>query len=147
MKTFRHPIIGLVAAGLMQWSVVITAEDRDLRFEQAWIRAMPPGMNMTAGFGTLRNRGAAPVEITAFSSPQFGEVSLHRSETVAGVSRMREVPSLVVAPGASVELAPGGYHLMLMMPVTPLSAGAPVRVFVTTRQGREFRFDVPVERR
>jgi copper(I)-binding protein len=60
---------------------------------------------------------------------------------------MREVPSLRVEAGASVELKPGGYHLMLMRPVAPLQAGQSVNLVMTAADGREFSFEVPVERR
>jgi copper(I)-binding protein len=78
-------LCSLTASGMV-------AGEYTLDFDKAWVRALPPGMGMTAGFGTLINSGAEPIEITAFSSPQFAEVSLHRTEIVDGVSRMREVP-------------------------------------------------------
>jgi copper(I)-binding protein len=125
----------------------LAAGEQTLAFDGAWVRALPPGMGMTAGFGTLVNSAGEPLEITAFSSPQFAEVSLHRTETVDGVSRMREVPTLRVEAGAAVELAPGGYHLMLMKPTGPLAAGQTVTVRMTAADGRDFQFEVPVERR
>jgi copper(I)-binding protein len=137
---FATILLWLAAGGL-------AAGEHELAFNGAWVRALPPGMGMTAGFGTLVNSGGEPLEITAFSSPQFADVSLHRTETVDGVSRMREGPTLRVEGGAAVELAPGGYHLMLMKPAAPLEAGQTVTVLVTTADGREFRFEVPVERR
>jgi len=108
---------------------------------------MPPGMKMTAGFGRLHNFSDQPLEIVGFSSPAFVEVSLHLSETVDGVSRMREIPSLRVEAGASVELAPGGYHLMLMMPRESIQPEQPVTVVLTTAEGDAFPFMLPVERR
>lgn len=123
------------------------AGDQDLEFADAWIRSVPPGMGMTAGFGIIRNSGAVDIEITAFSSREFGDVSLHRTERSDGMSRMREVPSLQVPAKSSVELAPGGYHLMLMTPRVTLQEGQPVAVEMTASDGRVFRFEVPVERR
>jgi copper(I)-binding protein len=125
----------------------LAAGEHALAFDGAWIRALPPGMHMTAGFGTIGNPGSEAIEITAFSSPQFGEVSLHLSETVDGVSRMREVPSIRVEAGTAVELAPGGYHLMLIKPSAPLATGQAVTVRMTAADGRVFQFEVPVERR
>jgi copper(I)-binding protein len=133
---------------LLTWLFAGTtlAEDR-LQFTDAWIRAMPPGMGMTAGFGRLTNAGAAELVLVSFSSPLFGSVSLHRSERVDGVSRMREVESLRLEPGQVVELAPGGYHLMLMSPGDGIGPGAQVPVDMTAAGGERFRFLLPVERR
>jgi copper(I)-binding protein len=125
----------------------LAAAEQPLTFDGAWVRALPPGIGMTAGFGMLINSGAESIEITAFSSPQFAEVSLHRTEIVDGVSHMREVPTLRVEAGASVELAPGGYHLMLMKPAAALAPGQSVTVRMTAADGRDFEFAVPVERR
>jgi len=121
--------------------------EQDLAFEAAWIRALPPGMKMTAGFGLLRNDGAQAIELSAFSSPQFGDVSLHRTELVEGLSRMREVPSLKLAPGETIALEPGGYHLMLMMPVAPIAVDERITLDISAEDGRVFRFELPVERR
>lgn len=147
LKFFRF-LAGGLAAGLFCWGAAATAEaDPQLAFEAAWVRALPPGMHMTAGFGTISNLGGEAIELTAFASPQFGDVSLHRTETVDGLSRMREVPSLLVEAGASVAFKPGGYHLMLMKPAAALQDGQSVTVTMTTADGREFHFEVPVERR
>ena len=121
--------------------------EQDLALEAAWIRALPPGMKMTAGFGLLRNDGAQAIELSAFSSPQFGDVSLHRTELVEGLSRMREVPSLKLAPGETIALEPGGYHLMLMMPVAPIAVDERITLDISAEDGRVFRFELPVERR
>jgi copper(I)-binding protein len=147
LKFYRVLAAGL---GLILWGLAaggLAAGEHPLVFDSAWVRALPPGMGMTAGYGTIINSGAEPLEITVFSSPQFAEVSLHRTETVDGVSRMHEVPALRVEAGAVVELAPGGYHLMLMKPSAPLATGQTVTVRMTTTDGRDFEFEVPVERR
>ena len=133
--------------GIMGWNCALAAGGNGLAMESAWVRAMPPGMQMTAGFGRFHNLGAQTIELFAFSSPEFDDVSLHRTETVDGVSRMREVPSLVIAGGEAVELAPGGYHLMLMGPNRPLSEGQAISVSVTAADGRVFHFELAVERR
>jgi len=116
-------------------------------FEQAWVRAMPPAAHMTAAYGVLRNGTDAPVTLVAFSSPAFGDVSLHRTEQVDGVARMRAVDSLTLQAGETAELAPGGLHLMLMMPKEPLPAAGTVPLVMTAADGRSYRFEVPVEQR
>ena len=116
-------------------------------FTDAWVRAIPPGMKMTAGFGVLSNPEAAAIEITSFTSPSFGDVSFHRTELVDGIAKMREVPVLSIAAGASFVLEPGGYHLMFMMPSEDIQPGQVIMVEMTTAEGRSFSFDMSVERR
>ena len=124
-----------------------SAEDTGPVFTDAWVRAIPPGMKMTAGFGVLSNPGPAAIEITSVTSPSFGDVSLHRTEVVDGVSKMREVPVLSIAAGASFVLEPGAYHLMFMMPSADIQPGQIIVVEMTTADGHSFSFEMLVERR
>lgn len=147
MKNCGSSLLPAGVVGLLLSICHVAAAEQDLTFEAAWIRAMPPVMKMTAGFGRLHNTGSRTIELTTFASPQFGDVSLHRTELVDGVSRMREVTSLSIAAGQTVELVPGGYHLMLMMPVVPLAESGRVTLDMRAADGRVFRFELPVERR
>ena len=146
-KLFRVPFAHLAVAFFWCWAQGLAADDEGLIFADSWVRALPPGMGMTAGFGTIRNPGAGDIVLTAFGSPEFADVSLHRTEQIDGMSRMREVASLAVPGGGAVELAPGGYHLMLMKPSRAVQAGQSVTLEMTAEDGRVFRFEVPVERR
>jgi len=119
----------------------------NLVFDQAWVRPLPPGMKMTAGFGALHNTGDGAIVLVSFSSPSFGDVSLHRTEQVDGVSKMRAVPELTVAAGEEVLLEPGGFHLMLMMPRSEMKSGQHVTLEMASDDGRRFVFEVPIERR
>ncbi len=147
LRLFHLPFVRLTAMALWLCGLPAGAAAQDLMFEDAWIRAVPPGMGMTAGFGTVRNASSADIEIKAFASPEFGEVTLHRTEQSEGMSRMREIPSLQVPAASEVELAPGGYHLMLMQPLADLRDGQIVTLEMTAAEGRIYRFEVPVRRR
>jgi copper(I)-binding protein len=137
----------LLVAGLLLAACSPPAEDKILKFEDAWVRSTPPGAMMTAGFGRLTNHSDVLLEIIAFSSPAFGDVSLHRTVIENGVSEMREIPALSIPPGDSVELAPGGYHLMLMMPRQTSESLAHIKLQFESAAGQRFTFVVPVERR
>jgi copper(I)-binding protein len=147
MKILLRSIRSLACTGLLSWTCVFAAAPQDLSFDEAWVRATPPGMKMTAGFGQLRNAGSEAIELVSFSSPEFADVTLHRTELVDGVSRMREVPVLRIPAGETIVLAPGGYHLMLMMPQVAVSEEQAISVEMNTADGRVFRFAVPVKRR
>ena len=109
-----------------------------------WVRSGPPSMPMLAGFGTIDNDCDRPLDIIGASSPAFGGVTVHETTVVDDVSRMRAVPELVVAPGGSAVLEPGGLHLMLADPRTPLAPGDQVTIEFELRGGGTLRgeFDV-----
>jgi copper(I)-binding protein len=140
--------LALLAAISLSFAACQPAESpTEPDLEDAWIRAMPPGMKMTAGFGTLSNVTDEKIAVESFSSPQFREISLHLSEVVNGVSRMNEVESLSLCAGESLEMAPGGYHLMLMGPLANIGVGQMVELEISTADGRVFHYNVPVEKR
>ena len=62
-----------------------------LVLEQGWIRMPPAPRPMLAGFGRIANHCGQPQVVVAARSPRFGEVSLHQTRVVDGVSRMREL--------------------------------------------------------
>jgi copper(I)-binding protein len=103
--------------------------------ERAWIRAAPPGAVMLAGYASLRNAGDAPLTVTGADSADFGAVSLHQSIEENGVERMHPLGKIDIAPGASVEFAPGGRHFMLMRPRRELQSGDMVKIHIATDAG------------
>lgn len=100
-----------------------------------WVRMPPMAMPMMAGFGRIENLCAKPVTIVAASSAAFGDVSLHETRVVDGISKMRALPELRIAPGESAVLKPGGMHLMLMQPGATLKPGSKVAVEFALKDG------------
>jgi copper(I)-binding protein len=94
-----------------------------LEVSDAWARAsIGPGLVGVAYF-TLRNEGAAPAELLAVTTPAASEAKLHTTKMEDGVMKMRPLKDLTVAPGETLQLAPGGNHVMLMGLVKPLEEG------------------------
>lgn len=139
MRRIRHAACFL----LLALSCVAHAEGK-LGVTDAWIRAAPPGASMLAGYATLANTGDAPITILTTQSDAFRMTSLHETVIQEGVSKMRELHRLVIAPGESVVLAPGGKHLMLMQPRHEIAVGESVEVRFLLSDGTrvETHFDV-----
>jgi copper(I)-binding protein len=138
-------LLKLIVASLVLAACSQPAAEKPLEFENAWVRPMPPGSMMTAGFGRLVNYSDADIEINAYSSPQFEDVSLHQTVLEGGLSRMNKVPVLNLAAGSEMELAPGGYHLMFMKQIGEQTES--VQINFELADGRRFTFELPVERR
>ncbi len=101
---------------------------------------------MAAGYARIRNDCPGEVVVVAAGSRAFAEVSLHETTLVQGVSRMREVARLPIAAGASVELKPGGLHLMLMQPQVALTEGMPLPLRLSLADGRKVDGSLQVRR-
>ena len=140
LRTFA--LAALVAASLGAASSA-HAEGK-LSVYDAWIRNAPPGATMMAGYATLKNEGDAPIKVLTVQSDAFRQSSIHETVVERGVSRMRELPRVDLAPGASVEMKPGGAHLMLSEPRHPILVGDKVHMVFLLADGTrvETYFDV-----
>ena len=140
--------IRAVAAILLACATVLAlpacARECEPALRDGWVRLLPVAMPMTAGFGRIENRCSTPVTIIGAGSPAFGDVSLHETRVVDGVSRMRAVPELVVPADGSVTLEPGGLHLMLMQPRTALQAGSTIEIVFELKGGGTLRGELLV---
>lgn len=80
-----------------------------------WSRATPPTAPSAVGFLTLANKGTAPDRLVSIQSPAAKQVELHEMKMDGNVMRMRELEKgVALAPGQTVELKPGGYHVMFI---------------------------------
>jgi copper(I)-binding protein len=96
----------------------------DLRIEDPWVRATPPGAGVTGGFMSVRNTGAKDDRLVSVTSSAVARVEIHEMRHEDGMMRMRRMEAGVpVKAGAKLELAPGGYHLMLFGPKQPFVEG------------------------
>ena len=114
-----------------------------IRVEKAYTRATVPGQQVAGGFMKIENKGAADQLISA-SSPVSGEVQLHEMAMDGNVMKMRQVKEVVVPAGATVELKPGGLHLMFMNIKAPLTAGETVPVRLKFAKAGEIEVKMPV---
>jgi hypothetical protein len=83
---------------------------------------------MRAGYMSITNSGALERSIVSLSSESFMHIDIHQSIEKDGMISMQPVHALSIPPGKSMQLAPGGFHLMMMNPLQPLSLGDRVSV-------------------
>lgn len=92
-----------------------------LKIGQPWGRATPKGAQVGAGYLTVTNTGSQPDRLIGGSLVNAGRVEIHQTAMDAGVMKMRELErGLEIPPGQTVELKPGGYHIMFMDLKDPL---------------------------
>lgn len=109
-------------------------------------RATPPGARTGAGYLTLTNTGAEQDRLLSVSGGIAERIEIHETTVVEGVARMRPLAEgLAIAPGATVALAPGGIHLMLIGLTAPLVEGERVPVVLGFEHAGEIEVDLAVE--
>jgi periplasmic copper chaperone A len=104
-----------------------TATIAGLVVAQPWARATPGGAKVGGGYLTITNTGREPDRLVGGSVEVAGRFEIHEMSVTDGVMRMRPVDGITVAPGASVELKPGGLHAMFLDLLEPLREGRTVR--------------------
>jgi periplasmic copper chaperone A len=110
---------------------VAQASQAQVVLEGAWVRALPPTQTRTAAYLTVRNTGAEVLAITGGTASGAGRVELHETLEVDGMMRMQQQSVVEVPAGGSVELAPGGLHLMLLDLQAMPAAGDLVQLCLT----------------
>jgi uncharacterized protein YcnI/copper(I)-binding protein len=99
-----------------------------LTVEQPWSRATPGGAKVGGGYLRITNTGTASDRLVGGSFPLASRVEVHEMRMDGDVMRMKPVEGgLEIKPGATVELKPGGFHLMFMDLKEPLKEGQTVR--------------------
>lgn len=125
-------IFALAALSAAMFASPARADDvkaGDLVISQAWSRATPGGAKVAGGYLTIENKGTAADRLVSVSADIAGKADVHEMAMDNGVMKMRPLDKgLVIEPGKTVKLAPGGYHLMLQELKGPLKQGDKVPV-------------------
>ena len=101
----------------------IASAQTKLTVDHAWARATPAGAKTGAAYMTLINNGSAGDRLLAATTLVADKIQFHSVSEDNGVSRMREMHDVAVAPGAKVTFSPGGMHVMLVGLKQPLKEG------------------------
>lgn len=120
--------------GLLLSSVACGASA--LEILEATARATIPGAANSAAFMTIKNDSDSDVELISARSKVGQRVELHNHINDNGVMRMRPVQSIAVPSGQTVELKPGGLHVMLMGLNQELEPGEQIAIELVDKQGR-----------
>ena len=110
----------------------------------AYTRATVPGQKVAGGFLKIQNKGNTPDQLISASSPSAGDVQLHEMAMEGNVMKMRQVKDIAVPANGSVELKPGGYHLMFLDLKGPFVAGETVPVKLKFSKSGEVEVKLPV---
>lgn len=95
----------------------------DILIVEAWARATPPGATVAAAYVTLANRTGADDCLLSASMPTAEKVEVHESIEEDGVAKMRPLEIVTVPAAGTLEMQPGGTHMMLTGLSEPLKEG------------------------
>lgn len=104
----------------------------DLVVASPWTRATPGGAKIAGGYLKITNKGTSVDRLVGVTSPGADRVEVHEMSMTDGVMKMRPLADgLTIKPGETVELKPGGFHVMFMDIKQPLKQGDTLKATLT----------------
>ncbi|MEN9779508.1 MAG: hypothetical protein RL014_656 [Pseudomonadota bacterium] len=112
--------------------------------EGAWVRPTVPGQKGTGAF--MRITAKEGMKLVGATSPAAGVTEVHEMKMEGNVMRMRAITALDLPAGQTVELKPGGYHVMLMdlKAALPKDTTVPITLMLRDARGAQQRLELSV---
>lgn len=132
----------LLIASLLTLTVTAWAQTT-VKVEDAWVRGTVATQKASGAF--MRLTPSANARLISAQSPVAGVVEIHEMAMENDIMKMRQIPGLDLAAGRTMELKPGGYHVMLMDLKQQLKGGESVPITLVFEDGAKKRFTQEVK--
>ena len=83
----------------------------EIKVSKAFIKMPRPGVDVTAGFATVK--ASSDLKVIEVSNKNFKKIELHSMKMANGVMEMRQLTEPSLGPNSPLVLSPGNDHLML----------------------------------
>ena len=114
-KTLMFGALGALSGLMASAALAHGYQTGNLSIQHPWSRETAAGQAVGGGFVTITNKGAQDDRLVSGTSPVAAEVQLHTMSMDRGIMRMRQVTDGIAVPAkGSLELHPGGFHIMFM---------------------------------
>jgi periplasmic copper chaperone A len=145
----RRTLLEVIAAISLTLAAIVTTANgvsaSSVMITEAFARASAtPTAGAGAAYISLMNHGAEADTLVSASTPAAETVEVHMTETVDGVMKMRAAGPLEIPAMGTLEMKPGGYHLMLMDLKAPLAKGSEIEITLTFAKAGAITVKVPV---
>ena len=125
MKTKFLATALLFSAACAQAQAQVTVKD-------AWVRATVPAAKASGAFMQLQS--AQDARLVEVRSSVAGIAEIHQMAMENNMMKMQQVDGIDLPAGKAVELASGGYHIMLMQLKRQLKEGETVPLTLVVRK-------------
>jgi copper(I)-binding protein len=116
----------------------------DMTVEHAWSRATIGAGRPGVFYVEITNAGSVDDALVGIASPAAASPMLHETVVTDGIASMPHAMSIPIPAGQTVNLAPGGYHGMLMGLTTTLSEGDSFPMTLTFQKAGDVTVNVEV---
>jgi periplasmic copper chaperone A len=135
--------VALTAAAIIASVSAVSAAD--VMVVEAFARASAtPTAKAAAAYVTVMNHGGEPDRLLSVSTPAAEAAELHQSVEENGVMKMPSLESAELPAMGTLEMKPGGVHVMLMGLKAPLKEGESIVITLTFEKAGKLDVTVPV---
>lgn len=149
--TLSHSLRACAAFGLLAFASPVFAHDYKagaLKIDHPWTRATPGGAKVGGGFMTITNTGTESDRLVGGSADIAKIFEVHEMKMEGTVMKMRALEKgLEIKPGETVELKPGGYHVMFIDLKAPLKEGETVKGELVFEKAGKVAVEYKIENR
>lgn len=147
MKTFTRVLAALIAIAFSATLALAHGyKIGNLEIKHPWAKATVEGAPVAGGFLKIVNTGTEADRLVKVTSDVSGTIQLHDMKVEDGIMKMGQVPGgIEIAPGATVELKPGGLHVMFMGIKAPFREGESVKAVLTFEKAGEVAVEFKVD--
>jgi periplasmic copper chaperone A len=118
---------------------------KDIKIEDAYVRATPPNLPNSAAFMTVKNDSDKNIAIIKAFSNVSNAVELHIHQMKNGIMKMYPVPKIDIPAHGQTVLKPGGFHIMFIGLHHPLKKGESVILTLKFSNGEEQTVTAPIK--
>lgn len=148
-NTMRLTRTSLSVLALLLASGAVHAQDYAigaLKISHPWTPATSESAKDAPGYVTIINTGREPDRLKGGSFAEAAHVEVHAGPRQGGAAQMAPAQGgLVIAPGETVTLRPGGDHLMFVGLRSPLERGATKQAILQFERSGALEVDFTVE--
>ena len=129
---------------LLAFILMTLVSGNEIVIKDQWLR---PGAEKMASalYFTMENNGSTADTLYSIDSDVSNMVELHETYSNGSVMGMREIGQVVINPGETVKLEPGGKHVMVMKLKKDLKIGEKVDFNLHFRKAGEIKITAEVK--
>ena len=127
---FRRIIvsIALVTNLFFMHDVFAQSNTNSIQIIKPIVRVSAPGQSMSSAYFQIQNKGTSTDKLVGVTFSRAKEVQIHEMKMDMDRMMMRQINAIEIPANGSVELKPGGYHLMLMGLDNPIKEGEQLKM-------------------
>lgn len=135
---FRYFSLVAVAAFALQAEVLLV---------DPYAKATPPNAKNSAAFMKIENKSNSDIELLAASSNISKVTEIHTHIEENGMKKMIQIPSIKIPANSSVELKPGGLHIMFLGIQNQINENSNIDLNLTFSDGKTYELNqIPVKK-